>query len=94
MAAVEQGWGRPATGETLDQAVVAQDELYDERQAEIMDEYDAKDHPARVSAGDRLEQMFAAVGRPTSERCISRSLSSLRSGGVAEVCADRQRDRA
>ena len=63
MAAVEQGWGRPATGETLDQckAVVAQDELYDERQAEIMDEYDAKGiTPPEVSAS-RLEQMFAAV---------------------------------
>jgi len=65
VAAVEQGWGRPATGEALDQckSVVALDELYDEKQAELMDEYDEKGiTPPEVAAGDRLEQMFAAVG--------------------------------
>ena len=48
---------------------MAQDRLYDERQAEIMDEYDAKGiTPPEVSAGDRLEQMFAAVGARPYQR--------------------------
>ncbi|MDE0881785.1 MAG: tetratricopeptide repeat protein, partial [Myxococcota bacterium] len=71
VAAVEQGWGRPATGEDLAScsAVIAQDEAWDEKQAELMDEYDAAGTSVpEVPAIDRLEQMFAAVGERTYQR--------------------------